>query len=67
MPLLSEATLRRLVMYLLRADVQITPSELKVQRGLGEVPEGALPEPARRLAAHAAGAGEGHSPSSQRA
>ena len=42
---LAAATLRRLMMYRLRADVQITPSELKVQRGLGEAPEGALPDP----------------------
>ena len=42
---LAAATLRRLTMYRLRADVQITPSPLHVQRGLGEMPTGALPDP----------------------
>ena len=42
---LAAATLRRLGMYRLRADVQITPSPLTVQRGLGAAPEGALPDP----------------------
>jgi tRNA-modifying protein YgfZ len=42
---LAAATLKRLTMYRLRADVQITPSTLVVQRGLGEVPPDALPDP----------------------
>jgi len=42
---LAAATLRRLTMYRLRADVQITPSPLHVLRGLGEMPTGALPDP----------------------
>ena len=42
---LAEATLRRLTLYRLRADVQITPVELAVVRGLGEPPSGALPDP----------------------
>jgi len=42
---LAPATLPRLMMYRLRADVQITPSPLLVQRGLGPAPEGALPDP----------------------
>lgn len=42
---LAPATLRRLTMYRLRADVQIAPSPLLVQRGLGEAPSGALPDP----------------------
>lgn len=42
---LAEATLRRLNMYRLRADVQIAPSALAVTRGLGEPPDGALPDP----------------------
>ena len=42
---LAPATLRRLTMYRLRADVQITPAALHVQRGLGTPPEGALADP----------------------
>jgi len=42
---LADATLRRLVLYRLRADVQITPSPLCVTRGLGPAPAGALPDP----------------------
>ncbi len=42
---LADATLRRLAMYRLRADVQLVPSALHVQRGLGEAPAGALPDP----------------------
>jgi tRNA-modifying protein YgfZ len=38
-------TLRRLTMYRLRADVQFAPSTLSVTRGLGDAPEGALPDP----------------------
>lgn len=36
---------RRLSMYKLRADVAITATELKVQRGLGVAPDGAMPDP----------------------
>ncbi|MDR0807853.1 MAG: folate-binding protein [Gemmobacter sp.] len=46
---LADATLRRLAMYRLRADVQLTPSALMVSLGLGAAPEGALPDP-RHLA-----------------
>ena len=42
---LADATLRRLTMYRLRADVQFAPAALHVQRGLGEVPGDALPDP----------------------
>jgi tRNA-modifying protein YgfZ len=42
---LAPATLRRLSMYRLRADVQIVPSPLQVLRGLGPAPEGAMPDP----------------------
>ncbi|MGB8812131.1 MAG: folate-binding protein [Paracoccaceae bacterium] len=42
---LADATLRRLTMYRLRADVQMTPSSLHVIRGLGVAPAGALPDP----------------------
>ncbi|MBC2836655.1 YgfZ/GcvT domain-containing protein [Paragemmobacter straminiformis] len=42
---LAPATLRRLNMYRLRADVQIAPSALHVSRGLGPAPSGALPDP----------------------
>lgn len=41
----AEAALRRLSMYRLRADVQITPADIPVTRGLGQPPEGALPDP----------------------
>ena len=42
----AEATVRRLSMYRLRADVQITLApDLTVTRGLGPVPEGALADP----------------------
>ncbi len=42
---LAPDTLRRLTMYRLRADVQIAPVDLYVQRGLGPPPEDALPDP----------------------
>ncbi|KQB12817.1 aminomethyltransferase [Rhodobacter capsulatus] len=42
---LAEATLRRLAMYRLRADVAIAPSALSVFCGTGPAPEGALTDP----------------------
>jgi folate-binding protein YgfZ len=42
---LAPATLRRLSLYRLRADVQIAPAPLHVRRGLGLLPDGALPDP----------------------
>ena len=42
---LATDTLRRMVMYRLRADVQIAASDLKVTRGIGTLPDGALPDP----------------------
>ncbi|NUB43141.1 folate-binding protein YgfZ [Fertoebacter nigrum] len=42
---LADATLRRLMMYKLRADVQIGESPLSVTRGLGDAPEGAFADP----------------------
>jgi len=42
---LADATLRRLSMYKLRADVQLAPSPLQVKRGLGPAPADALPDP----------------------
>ena len=42
---IAEATMKRLTMYRLRADVQIAPSELKVFRGTGPAPDTALPDP----------------------
>ena len=42
---LAATTVQRLSMYKLRADVQITPTDLAVTRGLGEAPSGALPDP----------------------
>jgi tRNA-modifying protein YgfZ len=42
---LGPATLRRLMMYKLRANVQIAPDARHVQRGLGTPPADALPDP----------------------
>lgn len=42
---LAEPTIRRLMMYRLRADVQIAPSDLVVTRGLGPAPAGAMADP----------------------
>lgn len=42
---IAEATLRRLSMYRLRADVQFAATELAVTRGLSDAPAGALPDP----------------------
>lgn len=42
---IADATVKRLSMYRLRADVQITASELPVSRGLGDAPAGALADP----------------------
>jgi len=42
---IADATLRRLAMYRLRADVQFLPSADRVRRGLGPVPPDALPDP----------------------
>jgi folate-binding protein YgfZ len=42
---IAEATVRRLSMYKLRADVQICPSDLQVRRGTGPAPEGAVADP----------------------
>jgi tRNA-modifying protein YgfZ len=42
---LAPATVQRLNMYRLRADVQIAPSDLPVARGLGAPPQGAWADP----------------------
>ncbi|MBD3785583.1 MAG: folate-binding protein YgfZ [Sphingomonadales bacterium] len=42
---IAEATVKRLNMYRLRADVAIAPSALKVSRGTGPAPEGAVADP----------------------
>ncbi len=42
---LGDDLTRRLGMYKLRADVQIAPSGLNLQRGTGSAPDGALPDP----------------------
>ncbi|MCU0827542.1 MAG: folate-binding protein [Tabrizicola sp.] len=42
---LAAATLKRLSLYRLRANVQIVPSPLHVQRGLGTAPDAALADP----------------------
>ncbi|MEZ5685381.1 MAG: folate-binding protein [Paracoccaceae bacterium] len=42
---IAEATVKRLLMYKLRAEVAIAPSALQVYRGTGPAPEGALPDP----------------------
>jgi tRNA-modifying protein YgfZ len=42
---LAAATLRRLTMYRLRADVQIVPTDMPVARGIDNPPAGALADP----------------------
>ncbi|SOC11156.1 hypothetical protein SAMN05877809_105222 [Rhodobacter sp. JA431] len=42
---LAEATVKRLMMYKLRADVAISPTDLQVARGTGPAPEGAVQDP----------------------
>jgi tRNA-modifying protein YgfZ len=42
---LAASLSQRLAMYKLRADAQITPTDLFVSRGSGPAPEGALPDP----------------------
>ena len=42
---LADATLRRLSMYRLRADVQFAPLDWTLSRGRGATPQGALPDP----------------------
>ncbi|WP_136682841.1 CAF17-like 4Fe-4S cluster assembly/insertion protein YgfZ [Falsirhodobacter xinxiangensis] len=42
---IAEPTLRRLSMYKLRADVQITPAGIQVHRGIGPTPAGAFADP----------------------
>ncbi|WP_120501801.1 folate-binding protein YgfZ [Roseovarius sp. EL26] len=42
---LAPSLMQRLTMYRLRADVQISETELTVRRGTGPAPEGALPDP----------------------
>lgn len=42
---LAPATMRRLTMYRLRADVKIAPTDQAVTRGLGAAPPGALADP----------------------
>ena len=60
---LADALLRRLQMYRLRADVQIAPTELRVTRGLGTPPEGAVHDPRHAaLGWRLYGAGEGAAP-----
>jgi tRNA-modifying protein YgfZ len=44
-PALAPATLKRLTMYRLRADVQIAAAPLHAVRGLGPIPADALPDP----------------------
>lgn len=42
---IADTTIRRLLMYRLRADVQIAASDLTVTRGLGDTPPGAMADP----------------------
>ena len=42
---LAPGLLLRLSMYKLRADVRLAPTEIRVRRGTGPAPEGALPDP----------------------
>ncbi len=41
----ADNLVQRLTMYRLRADVAITPSNLQVERGIGEIPAGAFSDP----------------------
>lgn len=41
----AAALLQRLAMYKLRADVTLRPTDIKVGRGVGDAPTGALPDP----------------------
>ncbi len=60
---LAPATLRRLTMYRLRADVQIAPAPLHVQRGLGDAKAGAFADPRHpALGWRAYGTAEGLAP-----
>lgn len=59
----ADATLRRLAMYRLRADVRLTPSPLQVRRGLGPAPADALDDPRHpTLGWRAYGTGAGDAP-----
>ncbi len=42
---IAPATLRRLSLYRLRADAQITPLDMAVSRGIGTGPAGSMPDP----------------------
>jgi len=42
---MSAALIQRLTMYKLRADVTIAPADMPVWCGLGDIPEGAFPDP----------------------
>ncbi len=42
---IGDATIRRLSMYKLRADVQIAPTDIQVRRGIGPAPAGAFADP----------------------
>lgn len=42
---IADATVKRLLMYRLRADVQVAASDLAVTRGLADLPPGAMPDP----------------------
>lgn len=42
---LAPGLVQRLSMYKLRADVRLVPTDLRVRRGTGEMPGGALPDP----------------------
>jgi len=57
---LADGLQQRLSMYKLRADVQITRTDLSVLRGLGDAPQGAVPDPRDpALGWRAYGAGDG--------
>jgi tRNA-modifying protein YgfZ len=59
---IADATLRRLMMYRLRADVQITPTDLTVIRGLGARPPAAFADPRHPALGWRAYGGTGTSP-----
>lgn len=59
---IADATIRRLSMYRLRADVQFTATDLVVTRGLSEPPATALPDPRHAALGWRAYGAAGHAP-----
>ncbi len=59
---IADATVRRLTMYKLRADVAFAPSPLTVTRGLGEAPTGTLNDPRHAALGWRGYGAPGHAP-----